>query len=700
MHLTKKEIFSIPNIMGYFRLLLVPVYLVLYFSANDTRGYLTAAAVLAVSALTDMFDGKIARRFNMVTELGKILDPVADKVTHGAVALSLTFRFPLMRYVFFLFLIKEAFMGFMGFYMIKRRGTHMDGAQWYGKLCTAVLFILLLILLLHVNISWFMAGILCVLCITVMLFSLCCYIIFYVRMLRGVPDEKNKIPIRRVILICAGAFLCLLIYDISIALTVYSRQPELSPETAAEIEDRFGDWGTRQSSVSTASGDLAQAASDTTGQSGGSTSYDGTGNSCRESAAIIEDNAQALLERVRLIDSADERVILSTFDFHSDESGKVMIGALLNAADRDVEVLVLVDGFDYWLHMEWNPYFYALSSHENVTLRVYNRANPLIPWRSMGRLHDKYLIADDHAYLLGGRNTYDYFLGDTAGHRNYDRDVLVRCEGGGTENSLSQLSAYFDSVWKYEQTVTVHDQTSLADRTCVKRARRELDAAYDAYRAIQGENLTDTSLFTQTCPVERIALISNPIHTGVKEPYAWHALMTLMSNAERRVKIHTPYIICNDSMYDSLGALCGAVPEVTLMTNSAANNGNPFGASDYAAQKNEILATGLSVWEYEGGYSYHGKSMVIDDDIAIVGSFNMDMRSVYLDTELMLVIKSEAVCAQLADGMEFYEHTARHALADGSYENPYGVTPVELTPKRARRIWFIRRFAGWARYLF
>ncbi len=105
MHLTKKEIFSIPNIMGYFRLLLVPVYLVLYFSANDTRGYLTAAAVLAVSALTDMFDGKIARRFNMVTELGKILDPVADKVTHGAVALSLTFRFPLMRYVFFLFLI-------------------------------------------------------------------------------------------------------------------------------------------------------------------------------------------------------------------------------------------------------------------------------------------------------------------------------------------------------------------------------------------------------------------------------------------------------------------------------------------------------------------------------------------------------------------------------------------------------------------
>lgn len=679
MHLTKKEIFSIPNIMGYFRLFLVPVYLVLYFRAADAHGYLTAAAVLAVSALTDMLDGKIARHFNMVTELGKILDPVADKVTHGAVALSLTFRFPLMRYVFLLFLIKETFMGAMGLYMMKRRHTHMDGAQWYGKLCTAVLFLLLLILLLDVNISWFMAGILCVLCMAVMLFSLGCYVIFYIRMLRGVPLEKNKISIRRVVLTGAALLLFLLIYDLSIALGVYAEQPALSEEHAAEIGERFGDWKSG---------------------SGSAVQTDSAAPPCGASAAVIEDNAQALLERIRLIDGAEERIILSTFDFHSDESGKIMLGALLSAADRNVEISVLVDGSFYWLHMEWNPYFYALSSHENVTLKVYNLANPLAPWRSMGRLHDKYLIADDTAYLLGGRNTYDYFLGDTAGYRNYDRDVLIRCGDGQTDRSLVQLEAYFDSIWQYGQTKTVHDQASLADRTCVKRARRELDAAYDAYRDMQGTALTDPSLFTQTYPVSRIAFITNPIHTGVKEPYAWHALMTLMSQAEERVKIHTPYIICNEMMYDSLHELCDAVPQVTLMTNSAANNGNPFGASDYAAYKDRILATGLSVWEYEGGCSYHGKSMVIDDDIAIVGSFNLDMRSVYLDTELMLVIQSKDVCGQLTENMEFYEHSARHALEDGSYENPYDVVPVELTPKRAARILLIRRLALWARYLF
>ena len=75
-----KEYFSIPNLMGYFRILLIPVYLFLYIRAETTEEYYMAAVVMLVSFLTDLFDGKIARRFDMVTEFGKILDPVADKV--------------------------------------------------------------------------------------------------------------------------------------------------------------------------------------------------------------------------------------------------------------------------------------------------------------------------------------------------------------------------------------------------------------------------------------------------------------------------------------------------------------------------------------------------------------------------------------------------------------------------------------------
>ena len=89
----KKDLFTIPNLMGYFRILLIPVFCYFYIKK---QAYLLAAGIVLISSLTDLFDGYIARRFNMVTELGKALDPVADKLTHAALALCLAFRYPLM----------------------------------------------------------------------------------------------------------------------------------------------------------------------------------------------------------------------------------------------------------------------------------------------------------------------------------------------------------------------------------------------------------------------------------------------------------------------------------------------------------------------------------------------------------------------------------------------------------------------------
>ena len=130
----------------------------------------------------------------------------------------------------------------------------------------------------------------------------------------------------------------------------------------------------------------------------------GSWNKCSENterAVIIEKNPEALLQRVRLIKNAKKEIILSTFAFQSDESGKLILGALHDAADRGVHIRLLVDGMESWIDMEGNPYFYGLSSHENVEIKLYNKANPLKPWKIMGRMHDKYLIADGKRYILG-----------------------------------------------------------------------------------------------------------------------------------------------------------------------------------------------------------------------------------------------------------------------------------------------------------
>lgn len=145
IHHWKKEVFTIPNLLSFFRIALIPVYAVIYLNASDTRAYFLAGCILAVSCLTDMIDGRVARRFNMISTLGKILDPVADKLTQFTLTLCLSINYPILRHVLLLFVIKEGFQGIVGLVYLFH-GRMLPGALLAGKICTTVLFLSLIIL--------------------------------------------------------------------------------------------------------------------------------------------------------------------------------------------------------------------------------------------------------------------------------------------------------------------------------------------------------------------------------------------------------------------------------------------------------------------------------------------------------------------------------------------------------------------------
>ena len=123
--------------MGYFRILMIPVFLYLYYNAESTKEYMISFGALAVSYLTDFFDGRIARKFNCVTEFGKVLDPFADKLTQCAIAVAVCMRFKTMIYFLVLFVCKEFYMGVMGLYLLQKYQV-INGAQMYGKIYTWV----------------------------------------------------------------------------------------------------------------------------------------------------------------------------------------------------------------------------------------------------------------------------------------------------------------------------------------------------------------------------------------------------------------------------------------------------------------------------------------------------------------------------------------------------------------------------------
>lgn len=376
---------------------------------------------------------------------------------------------------------------------------------------------------------------------------------------------------------------------------------------------------------------------------------------CAERAAVISDNDEALLRRMQLISQARERIVLSSYDFKADESGLAVLSALYDAAQRGVQVQVVVDGLNAVTKVQYSAYFQALSAHENAEIRIYNPFKPWLPWRIMGRMHDKYLIADDSAYLLGGRNTHDAFLKNDSATLCHDWDLLVYSAQTENAASLDALNAYFSEIWGFEYTRPLPSDESLAKRARVQRAAQQLQTRYADLCREYPEYTQAPDYQALTVPVNRVTLLHNPTGLYAKEPIVFYALTELMRGAEDEVFIHTPYITCNSWMLDRLTQVCEAVEHVSLMTNSVANNANPLGSMDYYANRKNILATGLTVLEYDAGHSYHGKCLSIDERLCAVGSFNIDMRSTYIDTELMLVVDSAELNAMLRDKMEQYE---------------------------------------------
>ncbi len=174
----KKEIWTIPNLLSLFRLVLIPVYSYIYLNAAGSKDYLIAAAILAVSCLTDLVDGKIARKFNMISTLGKFLDPLADKATQAAMILCLAVHHPMLWLLLALFIVKEGFQ-LAAMIINLRKGLALDGALMAGKICTTILFVTLIIMVLLPNLSAVAANLLTAICIVAMMIAFIAYIRAY-----------------------------------------------------------------------------------------------------------------------------------------------------------------------------------------------------------------------------------------------------------------------------------------------------------------------------------------------------------------------------------------------------------------------------------------------------------------------------------------------------------------------------------------
>ena len=188
------DLVTIPNILSYLRLILV-VPFVYYFIRglyNDPRHYITAAVCIGISGLTDCFDGLLARKLNQVTSLGKILDPLADKITLIAVAVCMVIYIPALLPLMLILFVKDFTMLICGLVLLVKK-IPRPASRWYGKLATVVFYISVTVIIFLKAVYQYENPtlILVLFCITaaVMIFALLNYSKMFLDILK---ENKNK----------------------------------------------------------------------------------------------------------------------------------------------------------------------------------------------------------------------------------------------------------------------------------------------------------------------------------------------------------------------------------------------------------------------------------------------------------------------------------------------------------------------------
>lgn len=410
------------------------------------------------------------------------------------------------------------------------------------------------------------------------------------------------------------------------------------------------------------------------------------------SAVLLLDSGwDALAQRLALIETAEHSIDIQYYIWNSDVSGSYLASRLLAAADRGVKVRVMLDDINL---NEREALLAVLDSHPQIDIRIFNPipARGYTKWfnfmgdfsRLNRRMHNKSFTVDGALSIVGGRNIGDeYFdLSDDINFR--DRDVLV---AGSVVNDIqTSFSQYWNSQWSYPVNLLTDGNAANDDsqKNSVEPVEfTQLDKVatphYKNYPALPADKQTAKRLLNDAMNnwswVEARFVYDQPVPNDAsdtnKPKLTAQTLGELAVNAEQDIILESAYLIFDDGQLDKLQTLTSKGVQVKALTNSQASNDLVANHSGYAARREDMLENGMQLFELKpdaslceastkdlskcapiAAYGLHAKSAVFDRKIAVIGSFNYNLRSTYLNTESILIIENEAVAISLANDIE------------------------------------------------
>lgn len=408
---------------------------------------------------------------------------------------------------------------------------------------------------------------------------------------------------------------------------------------------------------------------------------------------ILEKGEESLIGRAWLTQNAERTIDVQYFIWSSDNIGKLAAESLLTAAERGVRVRVLVD--DTMIDAE-DRTLLVLSAHQNVHIRIYNPnfSVGVSFWERMGnvftgfrainqRMHDKTAIFDNVAGVTGGRNMADEYFDFDHEYNFRDRDVLL------LGRAVDDMTENFEEFWNSEYAIPVEailedanaaltspevEQYSRAlhayarnPRNFEPQIREAIDTIDEHFPALLGAMSWEDATFISDSPGKNAG--DSGLGGGGEST---QFLIDAVRNAKSSILIQSPYLIMPEGGIELFEELVERGVRIRISTNSLASTDNIPAFSGYHKQRTDLLEAGVELYEFKPHpaiedelierypriaennpiFALHAKSMVVDDETVFIGTFNLDPRSVNLNTEVGLLVDSFELARQLTASIE------------------------------------------------
>ncbi len=368
-----------------------------------------------------------------------------------------------------------------------------------------------------------------------------------------------------------------------------------------------------------------------------------------QKVALIESPQDGYHLRMQLIAEAKERISLCYYEVNpKDEMVQNLFALLIKKSKEGVFVEILLDA----VGGDLGKYGKHLGDSKNIQLYYYNEnliKKGIASWHL--RMHDKFMIIDNSSILVGGRNLQDRFfaLPSFKGKLALDRELLIS----------NPSPEFYYSFYSYFEKLLHHSSPELPAKKIKDLFPKE--ASYN-------KSPIELMFF----PIDKIQLHTNPTDHQIKEPLIFNHISTRLLDAQKSIIIQSPYIIINpqiQNLFNELSINKSINPELTIniLTNSSANSPNLPAFSHYLTNREKIASLPFNLWEYQGTHSLHAKSYIIDDRYSFIGCFNLDPRSINLNTEYMISIDDEAFALHFKSAIQKDMDNALRVQKNGEY---------------------------------